>query len=110
LAKKEALLQIEGLNLFLKSKKAQPTAAPNSFLPPENIWSALRAAKEKRAQMRSNFPKSSFLVHLCNLSWNQIVPSLGLMHDKLIEMGFEFYNGKIVINEIETEGSNYHAK
>lgn len=50
------------------------------------------------------------LVHLCDLSWNQILPSLGLMHDKLVEMGFEYYNGKIVINEIETEGSNYHAK
>lgn len=51
-----------------------------------------------------------YLVHLCDLSWNQIVSSLGLMHDKLIELGFEYYNGKIVINEIETEGSNYHAK
>lgn len=48
------------------------------------------------------------LVHLCNLSWNQIVPSLGLMHDKLIEMSFEYYSGKIVINEIENEGSNYY--
>ena len=50
------------------------------------------------------------LVHLCDLSWNQILPSLGLMHDKLVEMGFEYYNGEVVINEIETEGSNYHAK
>ncbi len=33
---------------------------------------------------------------------------MGLMHDKLIEMGFEYYSGKIVINEIETEGSNYY--
>ncbi len=48
------------------------------------------------------------MVHLCNLSWNQIVPSLRLMHDKLVELGFEHYNGKIVINEIETEGSNYY--
>ena len=77
---------------------------------PKNIWLALRAAKEKRAQMRSNFPKSSFLVHLSDLSRNQIVPSLSMMHKKLIELGFEYYNGKIVINEIETEGSNYHAK
>jgi hypothetical protein len=63
---KSAFLKINGLNLFLNSKKAQPTAAPNSFLPPENIWSALRAAKEKRAQMRSNFPKCSFLVEFYN--------------------------------------------
>jgi hypothetical protein len=54
--------------------------------------------------------RSFYMVHLCDLSWNQILPSLGLMHDKLVEMGFEYYNGKIVINEIETEGSNYHAK
>jgi hypothetical protein len=50
------------------------------------------------------------LVHLCDLSWNQIFASLGMMHDKLVEMSFEYYNGKIVINEIGTEGSNYHAK
>jgi len=60
---KRAFLEMDGLNLLLKSKKAQPTAAPNSFLPPENIWDLLRKTQEKRAQMRSNFPKSSFLVH-----------------------------------------------
>ncbi len=59
---KDAYLQIDGLNLFLSSKKAQPMAAPEISPPSENIWSALRAAKEKRAQKRSNFPKSSFLV------------------------------------------------
>jgi hypothetical protein len=48
-------------------KKAQPTAAPNSFLPPENIWDLLRKTQEKRAQMRSNFPKSSFLVGVVGL-------------------------------------------
>lgn len=50
------------------------------------------------------------LVHICDLSWNQIVPSLGLMHDKLVEMGFEYDDGKIVVSKIETEGSSYHAK
>jgi site-specific DNA recombinase len=59
---KDAFLKMDGLNLFLNSKKAQPTAARNSFLPPENIWDLLRKTQEKRAQMRSNFPKSSFLV------------------------------------------------
>ena len=62
LAKKEALLQIDGLNLFLKTKKAQPMAAQNSFLPPENIWSALRAAKQKTAQMRRKTQESLILV------------------------------------------------
>jgi hypothetical protein len=47
-------------------KKAQPTAAQNSFLPPENIWFLLRKTKEKERWMRSNFPKSSFLVEFYN--------------------------------------------
>ncbi len=64
---KHAFLEMDGLNLFLNSKKAQPTAAPNSFLPPENIWDLLRKTQEKRAQMRSNFPKSSFLVRIRGL-------------------------------------------
>ena len=63
---KDAFSKIDGLNLFLNSKKAQPTAAQSSFLPPENIWFLLRKTKEKRAQMRSNFQKSSFLVDFYN--------------------------------------------
>ena len=51
---KEAFTKIAVLNLFLKSKKAQPTAAPAPFLPPETIWSALRAAIEKAALARRN--------------------------------------------------------
>ncbi|MCA9313202.1 hypothetical protein KDA08_02650, partial [Candidatus Saccharibacteria bacterium] len=47
-------------------KKAQPTAAQSSFLPPENIWFLLRKTKEKERWMRSNFPKSSFLVEFYN--------------------------------------------
>jgi site-specific DNA recombinase len=64
---KQAYLKIDGLNLFLNSKKAQPTAAPNSFLSPENIWSALRAAKEKTAQRAANFGFSPFLVRIRGL-------------------------------------------
>jgi hypothetical protein len=41
----------------MAAKKAQPTAAPDSFLPPENIWDLLRKTQEKRAQMRSNSRK-----------------------------------------------------
>ena len=58
---------MDGLNLFLKSKKAQPTAAPNAALPPENIWVLLRKTKEKIARMGDNSAKS------CNL-----VPEVGL--------------------------------
>ena len=32
--------------------------------------------------------KDVSLVHLCATSWNQLVPSLGLMHDTLVELGF----------------------
>ena len=71
-AMKQAFSQIEGLNLFLKSKKAQPTAAPAPFLPPETIWSALRASLEKAALSRRN---SDFLPIL--------VPEVGLEPTKL---------------------------
>jgi DNA invertase Pin-like site-specific DNA recombinase len=54
-AKKDALLQIEGLNLFLKTKKAQPTAASEISPPLKNPWNALRATKEKSGGKR---PKS----------------------------------------------------
>ena len=59
---KSAFLEMDGLNLFLKTKKAQPTAAPTAF-PPKNIWTALRAAKEKAALSGDNFQFSSVLVH-----------------------------------------------
>ena len=50
--------------MAVKTKKAQPMAAQNSFLPPENIWSALRAAKQKTAQMRRKTQESLILVSL----------------------------------------------
>ena len=53
LTKKSLCLEIFGSNLFLKNKKAQPMAAPNPALPPENIWDLLRKTQEKRALARS---------------------------------------------------------
>ena len=38
----------------LKNKTAQPTAAPAISPPSENLWSALRAAKEKAALTGDN--------------------------------------------------------
>ena len=64
---KQAFLEIDGLNLFLNSKKAQPTAAQSSFLPPENIWSALRKTKEKTTQRAANSDFSPFLVRMKGL-------------------------------------------
>ena len=93
-----------------KQKSAPACWCSKSHSPQKNSWLALRAAREKTAPEGGNFRSFPKMVHLCDLSWNQIVPSLRLMQSKLIDLGFEYYNGKIVINEIETEGSNYHAK
>ena len=59
---KDALLQIDGLNLFLKTKKAQPTAGQNVSPPLKNPWFALRATKEKAARMGDQFNFVSSLV------------------------------------------------
>ena len=48
-AMKQAFLQMDGLNLFLKNKKARLQPCAKSHSPQENIWLALRAAKEKAA-------------------------------------------------------------
>jgi uncharacterized coiled-coil protein SlyX len=63
LAKKEALLQIDGLDLFLKTKKAQPTAAQNISPPLKNQWTALRAALQLAASRRK-IEKSFLMVPL----------------------------------------------
>ncbi len=49
------------------------------------------------------------MVQLIDLSWNTIEPSLVLMYEKLVELGFVYYNGEIQIFEPETEESDYHA-
>jgi site-specific DNA recombinase len=53
--KKALAKEIFGTNLILKSRKAQPTAAHYSLSPPENIWLALRATKEKAALSGDKF-------------------------------------------------------
>jgi hypothetical protein len=65
--------------------------------------------KERAAVLARSKAGVTKIVSCCDLSWNQIVPSLRLMQSKLIDLGFEYYNGNIVINETETEGSQYHA-
>jgi hypothetical protein len=64
-AMKQALSQIEGLNLFLKSQRVQPTAALE-ISPPKNIWVLLRKTQEKIAQKGDNSSKSSILVEFYN--------------------------------------------
>ena len=60
---KQTLLQIDGLNLFLKTKKAQPTAAQTVSPPLKNQWTALRAARQLAAK-RLKIEKSFLLVSL----------------------------------------------
>ena len=58
---KQAFSEIDGLNLFLTTKKARLQPHPSSHFPPENIWLALRAAKEKAAHLGDNSEKSLLL-------------------------------------------------
>lgn len=62
---KSAFLEMDGLNLFLKSKKAQPTAAQNASPPLKNQWTALHAARISGATRR-HLEKSFSLVPLYN--------------------------------------------
>ena len=55
---KQVFLEMDGLNLFLKTKKAQPTAAPIASPPKKNQWTALRAARILAATQ----PSGPFLV------------------------------------------------
>ena len=57
-AMKQAFLQMDGLNLFLKNKKARLQPCAKSHSPQENIWLALCAAKEKAAHAGDNSSKS----------------------------------------------------
>ncbi len=66
-AKKSLCLEIFGSNLFLKNKQAQPAAAPNAALPPENIWDLLRKTQEKIAHGGDNFRISPILVRVRRL-------------------------------------------
>ena len=54
-------MKIEGLNLFLKSKKAQPTAA-SVISPPFGIWRSYGKMLEKAALADGDFTKCTFLV------------------------------------------------
>jgi len=50
------------------------------------------------------------LVHHIDLSWNTIEPSLMQMYEKLIQLGFVYYNGEIRVVEPETEeGQRHHV-
>jgi hypothetical protein len=50
-----------------------------------------------------------FMVHHIDLSWNTLGPSLILIHEKLADLGWAYYNGEIHITEPEAEESRHHA-
>jgi len=78
-----------------------------------NEASALAAdfcARKRRVQCPAIYVCELFLVHHIDLSWNTIESSLTLMYQKLVDLGFVYYNGEIHIVEPETEESDYHAK
>jgi len=43
------------------------------------------------------------LVHQCDSTWNQVETSILIMYEKLVSLGFVYYNGKVVIVESEQE-------
>ncbi len=67
LAKKSLCFEIFGSNLFLKNKKAQPSAAQEISPPSENIWFLLRKTIKKAAPMGDNFSESLVLVRVRGL-------------------------------------------
>lgn len=49
------------------------------------------------------------MVRHIDLSWNALEPSLVLMHEKLSDLGWVYYNGEIHIVDPETEESLRHV-
>ncbi len=66
---KQAFLEMDGLNLFLKTKKAQPTAAQNVSPPKKNQWTALCAAR----QLVASQPESCNLVRRAGIEPARII-------------------------------------
>lgn len=51
------------------------------------------------------------VVRHIDLSWNRIELSLALMYQKLVDLGWVYYDGKVHILEPETERSDsFHAR
>lgn len=50
------------------------------------------------------------LVRYIDLSWNTLEPSLVLMHEKLVNLGWFYYNEEIHISEPETAESQRHTQ
>lgn len=48
------------------------------------------------------------LVRHIDLSWNTLEPSLKLMHEKLSDLGWTYYNGRINIIEPATKKGDFH--
>ena len=75
-----------------------------------NEYSIASNAKNNKRKQKT-LPKSKVhcVVRHIDLSWNTLEPSLVLMHQKLTDLGWVFYNGEIHIVEPETEESKHHV-
>lgn len=47
------------------------------------------------------------MVHHINLSWNTLEPSLVQMYEKLVDLGWAYYNDAIEIIEPESKEGNF---
>lgn len=80
---------------------------PQAYLDPRVHCSVHRPRGQKKTAQ--TLLSCFLLVEHIDLSWNHIEPSLTLMYQKLVGLGFVYYNGEIQIVELETEGSGYHV-
>ena len=64
------------------------------------------ASNEKAFQMEHFHLCDLFMVHSCDVRWNQIESSILSMYDKLVAQGFIYYNGKITVVEPDEEQTN----
>lgn len=73
---------------------------------PMSLLTSARTIKFTAAKITCT-TKNGLVRHI-DLSWNQIEASLILIYEKLIELGFVYYNGNIEIIEPVMEG-NYET-
>lgn len=67
------------------------------------------AKVEINTKVKTRIHRVFTLVRHIDLSWNTLEPSLVLMHQKLTDLGWVYYNGEIHIVEPETEESKHHV-
>jgi len=59
--------------------------------------------RDRYIEKDPGLPESFSMVRHIDLSWNTLEPSLVLMHRKLADLGWAYYNGEIYIVEPKPE-------